>query len=102
MSSKKEMFEALHPDPTKQGVRVTKEYYDAYFEALSQVIPDTEEGVFFSDLPKLVDPLLAENIAANTKSGWWVTSVKLDMEARGVIERVPGKGKQRVRKKTSN
>jgi len=29
--------------------------------------------------------------------GWYVTVVRLDLEARNVIERVPGPGSQRVR-----
>jgi hypothetical protein len=27
---------------------------------------------------------------------WYVTTVKLDLEARGVIERVPGPGEQKL------
>ena len=42
--SKPEMIEALHPDPDKQGTRVTKSIYDAYRAALLSVIPATEEG----------------------------------------------------------
>jgi len=98
MANNIEMFQALHPDPTKQGTRVTKRYYDAYREALLKVIPTTEEGIFFADLPKAVDPLVPTDIAENTSTGWWTTTVKLDLEARGLIERVAGKGKQRVRR----
>lgn len=101
MSSEKEMYQALHPDPTKQGMRVTKAHFDAYHAALLQVIPATEEGVFYSDLAKLVEPLLSAETLANTKSMWWITTVKLDMEARNLIERVPGRGKQRVRLTTA-
>ena len=28
---------------------------------------------------------------------WYVTTVKLDLEARGVVERIPGKSPQRLR-----
>lgn len=98
MTSKKEMFDALHPDPTKQGARVTKQYYDAYRAALLKVIPDKDEGIFFSDLPNAVDQHVSADIAEKTSTGWWTTTVKLDLEARGLIERVAGKGKQRVRR----
>ena len=98
MAKDTEMFQALHPDPTKQGTRVTKQYYDAYRQALLQVIPTSEDGIFFADLPKAVDPLIEPAIAENTSTGWWTTTVKLDLEARGLIERVAGKGKQRVRR----
>ncbi|MGB1253707.1 MAG: DUF6958 family protein [Candidatus Promineifilaceae bacterium] len=98
MRNKNEMFEALHPNPSKKGTRVTKRYYEAYRAALLEVIPSSEEGVFFSDLPKAVDPHIAADIAENTSTGWWTTTVKLDLEARGLIERIAGKGKQRVRR----
>jgi hypothetical protein len=92
-----EMFQALHPDPSKQGVRVTKATYEAYRTALLQVIPVDEEGVLFGALSAAVVPHLSPELVATTSPGWWVTTVKLDLEARGKIERVPGKGKQRLR-----
>jgi hypothetical protein len=94
----KEMMEALHPDPSKKGTRVTKATYLIYKTALLTVIPDTEEGIYFSDLPKAIEPYLPADIIRDTSPGWWTTTVKLDLEARGLIERVPGKGKQRLRK----
>lgn len=96
--SEKEMFEALHPDPEKQGTRVTKATYEAYREAMLKVIPVNEDGVEFGELRKLVVPHLTEELVESTSPGWWATTVKLDLEARGVIERVPGAGRQRVRK----
>lgn len=96
-----EMFEALHPDPNKQGTRVTKAYYDAYRAALLEVIPTTAEGIFFSDLSDAVQAHVPDDILAQTSPGWWSTTVKLDLEARGLIERVQMPGKQRVRRITS-
>ena len=94
----KEMFEALHPDPNKQGTRVTKATYDVYKAALLEIIPASDEGIAFSDLSKAVQPHVPEDVLANTSAGWWTTTVKLDLEARGMIARVEGKGKQFVRK----
>ena len=48
--SKAEMFEALHPDPEKQGTSVTKATYEAYKKALLKVIPASEEGMEFGAL----------------------------------------------------
>lgn len=95
----KEMFETLNPDPTKQGTRVTKAHYDSYKEALLKVIPKTQEGIAFSDLSKAVKDHIASDLLENTSAGWWTTTVKLDLEARGLIERIEGKGKQFVRQK---
>ncbi len=92
-----EMFQALHPDPSKNGTRVTKATYEAYRAALLQVIPAAEEGISFVELSDAVTPLLSQELLDNTSPGWWVTTVKLDLEARGLIERIPGTGKQRVR-----
>ena len=92
-----EMFQALHPDPTKQGTRVTKATYDAYHAALLEIIPKEEGGIPFGDLSKVVVPHLPDGLADRTSPGWWVTTVKLDMEARGEIERFKSNGKQHVR-----
>lgn len=93
-----EMIVAKHPDPTKNGAHVTKAHYDAYREALLQVIPATEEGVQFMGLSKLVEAVVSAETLAQTSPGWWTTTVKLDLEARGLIERIPAKGRQRIRR----
>ena len=92
------MMQALHPDPTKQGTRVTKATYEAYREALLEVIPADPEGIQFMELSKAVEPRVSADITANTSVGWWTTTVKLDLEARGMVERVPGEKPQRVRR----
>lgn len=97
-SNNDEMFEALHPDPEKQGTRVTKSTYDAYRDALLKVIPDTEEGIEFGALRNAVRPHLSAELIDRTSPGWWTTTVKLDLEARGLIERIPTNGKQRLRR----
>jgi hypothetical protein len=96
--SNQEMFEALHPDASKQGVRVTKATYDVYKAALLQVIPATEEGIAFTALRDAIIPYLPKQILENTSPGWWTTTVKLDLEAREVIVRVNRAGRQYVRR----
>jgi hypothetical protein len=93
-----EMFQALHPDPAKNGTRVTKSTYEAYRTALLATIPTAAEGIAFADLSQAVTPHLSPEVLSSTSAGWWVTTVKLDLEARGLIERVPGAGKQRLRR----
>lgn len=99
--SDKEMYEALHPDPNKKGARVTKATFDAYQAALLQLIPADEAGIELQTLFEAVIPHLTPELVASTSPSWWTMTVKLDMEAKGVIERVPGKGKQRVRTKST-
>jgi len=49
-------------------------------------------------LSKDVVPHLPKDLIEKTSVGWWTTVLKLDLEARGIIERLPTKGRQRVRK----
>jgi hypothetical protein len=93
-----EMFQALHPDPSKQGTRVTKSTYDAYKEALLKVIPDSEDGIEFTALSDAVVPHLSKDVLNNSSPGWWTTTVKLDLEARGLIKRIGSPGRQRLRR----
>lgn len=93
-----EMVEALHPDPSKRSTRCNRRAYEAYRRALLAVIPDTEEGIAFGELRRAVQPHLSEEVSAETSAGWWTTTVKLDLEARGLIERVPGRRPQRLRR----
>ena len=101
MMSEQEMFVALHPDPAKQGTRVTRTTYESYRAALLQVIPAEVDGVPFAALRELVLPHLPADLSKTTSPGWWTTTVKLDLEARGLIERVPGSKPQRLRRITS-
>lgn len=81
----------LHPQG-KTGVNILRAKYDAVRVAILQAIG--EAGVLhFSDLPERCAALLPDFEGA---IGWYVTSVKLDLEARGEIERLPGVGKQRL------
>ncbi len=93
-----DMIETLHPDPAKQGARVTKATYEVYRDALLRVIPDSAEGVEFVSLSSAVAEKIPAEVRDSTSPGWWTTTVKLDLEARGMIERLPGNGRQRVRR----
>lgn len=99
MSDEREMIQALHPDPQKRGPRVRRRAYEAYREALLQVIPAHPEGVPFGELAAAVASRVPAEVRAETSPGWWATTVKLDLEARGLIERVPGPGRQRLRRR---
>ena len=92
------MIDALNPDRSKAPTRVTKAHYLAYKRALLSCIPKRSEGIRFMDLTDLVAERLPTETLQATKPMWWVTTVKLDLEARGLIERVPGKSPQRLRR----
>jgi GNAT superfamily N-acetyltransferase len=87
------------PTPGKQGVRIQKWKFDIIRKAILKVVPRNRKGVPFKDLSGLV----AENIpvARGAELGsvtWYTVCVKLELEVRGEIERVPGPGPQRVRR----
>lgn len=97
MSETKEYCQ--HPDPEKQGTRIDKWKYDAVRRAILDAIPADEEGVEFRRLPSLVEERLSPEELINLGSvGWYTTTVKLDLEARKEIERIPGSSPQRLRR----
>lgn len=88
----------LHPDPTKSGVNIGRAKYEAFREALLRVVPSDGDGVLFGELSQLVEPLIPEQIRTRSSISWYVATVKLDLEARGEIERIPGSSPQRLRR----
>ncbi len=53
----------------------------------------------FADLPDLVGKRLSKAQRCGFGSiGWYTTTVKLDLEARGLIERIEGSKPQRLRR----
>lgn len=88
----------LHP-AGKQGVRIERAKYDQMRRALLRVIPSTKAGVPFKGLPDLVVGHLDRAVfPPGTGIGYYVTTVKQDLEARGEIEIVEGSRPQRLRR----
>jgi hypothetical protein len=91
--------QTCHPDRNKSMPRVARPAYEAIRHAILQVVPRTVAGIAFKDLPRRVAALLPADARSQIGSiPWYTTVVKLDLEARGVIERVPGVLPQRVRR----
>ncbi len=83
----------------KSGTRIDRQKYDTFKQALLKVIPQTEQGVAFKDLPKKVDRHIPKSMKPQPGSvSWYTTVVKLDLEARGLIERVSNVRPQHVRR----
>jgi len=88
----------LHPEG-KQGVNIERRRYDGMRRALLKSIPRAAQGVSFRDVYELVlEHLDPDVFDARVSVGWYVVTVKLDLEARGEIARVEGKGPQRLRR----
>ena len=83
----------LHPDG-KAGVNINVPKYELIKEAILVVIRELGE-VTFTDLVAAVDHRLAGQFDGSI--AWYVTTVKLDLEARTIIERIPGHKPQQLR-----
>jgi hypothetical protein len=89
-------IKTLHPDPKKQGVNIDRQKYEQVRRAILAEI-DTRDIVAFSDLPTALNRRLPDFAGSIS---WYAITVKLDLEARQLIERVPGKKPQHLRRKT--
>jgi hypothetical protein len=87
-----------NPGKGKKGPRIDATRYELMKAAILAVVPRDADGVTFASLPKLVEKKLAGDVFAGASIPWYATTVKLDLEARGLIERIPGKAPQRLRR----
>ena len=82
----------LHP-AGKTGVNIDKHKYDTVREAILQALR-VGGTLTFNDLTADVRNMLAGTFSGSIS--WYVTTVKLDLEARGEIVRVPKSSPQRL------
>lgn len=82
----------LHP-AGKAGVNIERRKYEEVRAAILAAVGAAGE-LEFRALAGKVRARLPEFAGS---PGWYTTTVKLDLEARGLIERVPGRGPQRLR-----
>jgi hypothetical protein len=83
-----------HPQEGKSGVNVETRKYEAIREAILESIRARGE-ISFKDLTAEVRGRLEGRFDGSIS--WYVTTVKLDLEARGIIERVPKRRPQHLR-----
>ncbi len=89
----KEMIRTLHPEK-KQGVNISREKYETIREAILSALHKQNE-ISFMNLARAVEKQVNGNFEGSVT--WYVTTVKLDLEARGLIKRVPNSRPQLVR-----
>ena len=86
------------PTPGKQPTRIDRWKYVLVHSAILAVVPSNEQGIEFRDLPVLVEQQIdPDDLAKLGSVSWYTTTVKLDMEVKREIERVPGSKPQRLR-----
>lgn len=85
------------PTPGRHPVRIPARKYAAIADAILAVVPAEGEGFPFADLAGSVAARLDSALGAELGSvSWHTTTVKLDLEARGVLKRATGSGPQRL------
>jgi hypothetical protein len=89
----KDKIRTLHPDK-KQGVNINREKYDVIRNAILCVL-QTQKEMTFMNLSRAVEKEVNGNFEGSVT--WYVTTVKLDMEARGEIKRVTNSRPQLVK-----
>ena len=83
----------MHPSG-KQGVNILRDKYEFIKNYILQTI-ENEGQITFGDLgDKAVDEITSQ---FDGKVLWYITTVKLDLEARGMIERIPRTSPQTLR-----
>lgn len=88
-----ERIMTLHPSG-KQGVNILKRRYAQVRTFILDKVRQHGE-LSYDDLTDLAEAELAPNF--DGKVVWYIVSVKLDLEARGEIERVPKTSPHRLR-----
>ena len=89
----KDTIRTLHPEK-KQGVNINKEKYEIIRKSILSVLRAQKEMPFMK-LSQAVEKEVRGNFEGSVM--WYVTTVKLDMEARGEVRRVPNSRPQLVK-----
>ena len=84
----------LHPDPNKEGVNIDKEKYESMRETIIDELQVRNE-MSFTELGDAINKKLEGNFSGSIS--WYYTTVKLDLEARGIIERIGKSSPQMIR-----
>lgn len=89
----RDQIRTLHPKK-KQGVNISKEKYEIIRKAILSTLHAQKEMTFMK-LTRAVEKEV--NGKFDGSVSWYVTTVKLDLEARGEVKRVPHSRPQLVK-----
>jgi len=84
-----------HPQG-KKGVNILRRRYDVIREFILKTIEEHTE-ITYEDINDMAIEQLSDSFDGSVP--WYVVSVKLDLEARGIIERIPKTSPHKVRMK---
>lgn len=83
----------LHPDAGKKGVKIEKPKYDLVRNAILEALKNGG-AMPFMELAALLDDRFHGKFDGSVM--WYLTTVKLDLEARGEIRRLPNTKPQKL------
>ncbi|MDB4297673.1 hypothetical protein N9901_02845 [Flavobacteriaceae bacterium] len=86
---------SLHPQG-KNGVNILKHKYDVIKNYILQTL-ETNTVISYQELNRAA--IIELSPTFDGKVGWYLVSVKLDLEARGIIERIPKTSPHQIRLK---
>jgi hypothetical protein len=89
----RDTIHTLHPEK-KMGVKISKEKYEIIRKAILSTLRKQKEMTFMN-LSRAVEKEVNGNFDGSVN--WYVTTVKLDLEARGMVKRVPNSRPQLVK-----
>jgi hypothetical protein len=89
----RDRIRTLHPKK-KQGVNISKEKYEIIRKAILSIMC-TQKEMTFRKLTRAVEKEVDGQFEGSVT--WYVTTVKLDLEARGEVKRVPHSRPQLVK-----
>ena len=89
----KDMIRTLHPEK-KQGVNISKAKYEIIRKAILSAL-HTQKEMTFRNLSRAVEKEVNGTFEGSVM--WYVTTVNLDLEARGLVKRVPNSRPQLVK-----
>jgi len=90
-----EKIMTLHPQG-KKGVNILKRRYDTIKDFIIETVQEHKE-ISFEQLTDLAVDKLTKTF--DGKVLWYLVTVKLDLEARDIIERIPKTSPHKVRMK---
>ena len=86
----------LNPEEGKRGVNISRSKYEMVRQAILNAVR-SQGSITYKGLVSLVEYKLRHRFEGSIS--WYVTTVKLDLEARGELERIDENGEQRLRLK---
>ncbi|MGF1585546.1 MAG: hypothetical protein ACFCUM_09515 [Bacteroidales bacterium] len=95
MKTTEEKIMTLHPQG-KKGVNILKRRYDTMADYILKTV-EKHPNITYDDLSQKANAELSGTF--DGKVTWYVVTVKLDLEARGIIERVPKSSPHKLRLK---